>query len=41
MQKCRNKQIEIEDMVLQIENICIQACEELQEELNTIKTTTL
>ncbi|MCK9311824.1 MAG: ATP-binding protein [Bacteroidales bacterium] len=31
----------IPDMVLQLENICVQACEELEEEFNAIKNTTL
>ena len=29
----------IDDLVLQLETICLQACEELKEELNTIKNT--
>jgi hypothetical protein len=29
----------ITEMVLQLENICTQACKELQEEFNMIKTT--
>lgn len=39
--KIQDQTDQIEDMVLQIENICNQACEELQLELNTIKTNTL
>ena len=31
----------IPDLVLQIENICAQACKELQEEFNMIKKTNL
>jgi PAS domain S-box-containing protein len=31
----------IPDMVLQLESICVQACEELKEEFNTIKNTNL
>jgi len=31
----------IPDLVLQLENICVQACAELQEEFNTIKNTNL
>ena len=31
----------IPDMVLQLENICVQACEELEEEFNAIKNTNL
>jgi hypothetical protein len=32
---------DIHDMVLQLESICTQACKELQEEFNTIKTANL
>jgi hypothetical protein len=31
----------ISDLVLQIENVCVQACKELEEEFNTIKNTNL
>jgi NTP pyrophosphatase (non-canonical NTP hydrolase) len=30
---------EISDMVLQLENVCVQACKELEEAFNTIKNT--
>jgi hypothetical protein len=30
---------EIYDLVLQLEEVCLQACSELQEELNLIKNT--
>jgi PAS domain S-box-containing protein len=30
---------ELPDLILQLENVCTQACQELEEELNTIKTT--
>ena len=30
---------EISDLVLQLENVCLQACEELEVEYNTIKNT--
>ena len=29
----------IPDLVLQLENVCTQACKELEEEFNTIKNT--
>jgi HPt (histidine-containing phosphotransfer) domain-containing protein len=32
---------EISDMVLQLENVCVQACKELEEEFDSIKKTTL
>ena len=31
----------IPDLVLQLENVCVQACKELEEEFNTIKNTKL
>ncbi|WP_341866841.1 PAS domain S-box protein [Flavobacterium limicola] len=35
----QEKTDEIDDLVLELENICLQACIELQEEFNTIKNT--
>jgi len=36
-----NQEEEINDMILQLENVCTQACMELEEEYNTIKSTNL
>ena len=37
MQAHNNWQMEYHDMVLQLENVCTQACKELTEEFNSIK----
>jgi len=35
----QQQSVEIQDLVIQIENVCIQACKELKEELHMIKST--
>jgi hypothetical protein len=42
VQDYANNQLQLDgipEMVLQLETICVQACEELTEEFNTIKNT--
>ena len=35
----QQQSVEIQDLVLQLENVCNQACKELKEELHMIKST--